>query len=262
MKWGIYLLVMLLAAALANATYISISTTAKATVQNNTLSVLTNVSNLGDESAYNVQFITTANGNTQKSKIFDVVGIRQPVMATSVFNVSGLNPGRYPLIVRVDYADANQYPFSALTNSYYVIGNNVNSDIVAQMDKVEISKGGKLVLKMMNLGDTAKKVSVSLFIPKELSTTEQARSVTIGPKSTESVSFDVVQFSALKGSTYVVFATVEYDENNTHFTSFAQSFVSIVEAKGVYGVSTPFIIAIVAILAIAFIVLQFRKKKH
>ena len=51
MKWAIYIIMAVLAAAMANATYISITTTVKAAVQDNTLAVLTNISNSGDESA-------------------------------------------------------------------------------------------------------------------------------------------------------------------------------------------------------------------
>lgn len=261
MKWGIYLIIILLAAALASATYISISTTVKTVVQNDTLTITTNVSNLGDESAYNVQFITTANGKTEKSKIFDIVGIKQPVVAEVTFDVKGMNNGKYPIITQIDYADANQYPFSALTNSFYVIGENVNSDVVGQMDKIEISKSGTLSLKLRNLANTAKTLSVKLYLPKELSTSAEGKTISIGAKSQEDVSFNVESFSALKGSTYIVFATIEYDEAGIHYTSFAQSFVAIVEKKGVYGLSTTIIIVILAVLAVAFIVLQFRKKK-
>jgi len=261
MKWGIYLLVFVICAAIANATYISITTTVKATVSNGTLVVYTNVTNQGDEAAYSVQVIATANGKTQRSKIFDVVGIRQPVTAESTFDVSGLNSGRYPLIIEVDYADANQYPFSALTSQYYIIGENVNSDVIGQMDKIEISKSGKLTLTLKNLGSSQKSLNVNMFLPKELSTGQTSKSLTLAPKSEQKLDFAVQSFSALKGSTYVVFASIEYDEANVHYTTFATSFVGVVEKKGVYGFSTPVIIAILAVLVIAFIVLQFRKKK-
>ncbi len=261
MKIAIYFLMLLLVAGLVNASYISITSNAKIEVANGTLTIRANVTNKGDESAHNVQVWVDAAGESKSGEIFDRVGIEQTISTVLEFDISELGKGRYPVIMRVDYADANLYMFSALTSSYYVVKENVNPDVFASLSELEISKTGTIKLTLKNLADKERPLNVKLALPKELSSFNTEQRVTLSPKSEKTINFEIDRFSALIGSTYVVYAIVEYDENDAHYTTFAQNFVKVVEKKSIFNIPPGVLIAVVAVLIIAFIALQFKKKK-
>jgi hypothetical protein len=89
----------------------------------------------------------------------------------------------------------------------------------------------KLALTVRNLDDVEHEVKVKLFLPRELKVTDNERSLLLKSKEEKQVNFEVSSFSALVGSSYVVLASLEYEKDGSHYSSFAQTVVKIAEEK-------------------------------
>jgi hypothetical protein len=70
--------------------------------------------------------------------------------------------------------------------------------------------------------------------------------------------FEISSFGALPGSSYVVFASVDYDEGGIHYTSTASGLIKVVEQKEAFSFRNEWIaIIVVVILVVAVIAFQF-----
>ncbi len=230
----------------------------------NTTRVRVKLLNSGDESAHNVQ-ISLITENFQSDPIF--VGDLSP---NSPFEgdftldlTKEILPGIYPLVVLVDYADANGYPFSSVSPTSLIYKTPTVSKVSGVME--ELSLTGKetktLKLTLRNLDDFSHDVNVKLILPRELKVTDGEKRVSIQPKEEEELGFEVSSFSALPGSSYVVLASIEYDYDNSHFSSIARGMINIGK-----GDSSPLPnwlpIAGIIILVVIFIFYQFKGKKN
>lgn len=241
----------------AQGSFISMETKISPTLKDNTLTVKVDITNKGDEPAYNVQVGVDANDRVASTPVKDVLQINETHAVKTTFDMDIQTAGRYPLIVTIDYTDLNQYPFSAISSAYFVYKEDASPRVHGRIHDVSISKEGKLVLTLKNLLDTDKKVRVKLAVPRELSVSEPIRDVDLGSKSEKEITFDIKNFSALGGSSYRVFAVTGYEDNNKHFNVTIPGVVKIRE-RG-YFLKTykwVFIGAGAAIIAV-FIGLQF-----
>ena len=134
------------------------------------------------------------------------------------------------------------------------------SDIAAAMGNIQLSDKGILELKIKNTGESAKNSTIRLIVPKELTVDKDKLSVKLPAKSEASAKFKIEKFSALPGSSYAVFAVIEYDDGK-HFTSTANAIINVVKEKKLFFMPYWTVIAIIAVLSIAFVRLQFVKVK-
>lgn len=252
-----FLLALLPGMGIANGSFISMETKTNATFEENKLVVKVGVTNKGDEPAYNVQVGVDANDKVASTPVKDVLQINETHTVETTFDMDIQTVGRYPLIVTVDYTDLNQYPFSAISSSYFVSKEDVSPKIHGRIDNVGISGSGKLFLALKNLLDAGKKVKVKLVVPRELSVPEPVKDVELDSKSEKEIEFDIKNFSALAGSSYQVFAVTGYEDNDKHCTVTIPGIVKIMErADFLKTYKWVFIGVGVALLAM-FIGLQF-----
>ncbi len=233
------------------ASYISIQSTVTAADNKTTIKV----TNLGDEAAYNVQLSLEANSQKTASSIKKQLGVRESFEWNVPLAFKPKNPGKYPLILTANYEDANSYPFSAISVSTFDYKQATISDIAAKISNLELSDKGTLELKIKNTAETAKDVNIKLIVPKELTANKDKLSAKLPAKSEMSADFEIEKFSALTGSSYAVFAVVEYDEDGKHYTSIANGAVTIMEKQRI-NISSTFLLATLAILVITFAILQ------
>ena len=245
----------------AQGSFISINTKTSATFQENTLIVEVSVTNKGDEPAYSVQVGVDANDITALTPVKDVLQINETHTVETTFDMDIQTAGRYPLIVTVDYTDLNQYPFSAISSSYFFYKEDVTPKIHGKMDSLEISKSGKFVLTLKSLLDKDKKIKVKLIVPRELSVLEPVTDIDLYSKSENKIRFDINNFSALAGSNYQVFAVIGYEDNNKRYTVTIPGIVKIMERTDFLKTYKWVFIGIGAALLAIFLGLQFRPKK-
>lgn len=240
-----------------SASYISLSTTVTTKVDANTLKVFVSAVNKGDEPAHNVQAEIRVGENKVLAEKMQELGVNKGYKAYYGFPLKIKQPGQYPLVVIMHYADANQYPFSALNaQTFTVQAQDVPAEAFGKLQAESFWKKGKINLSLKNLGEKDLAVSTQLVVPKEISAGEGAVRFDLKPKSTAEIGFSLENFSALDGSTYQLFAVSEFTKDNLHHTVITPGTVKIVEIKTVLGLEYRYLLLISALLIFFFVVYQ------
>lgn len=253
---GIVGLMVVLLASFVSASYITIQTTAETNSTGGTISVTNN----GDESAHQVQIISEILDSTYKSEIKSELKVGETFLTKLPIDLSDKNAGTYPLLVTIQYQDANGYLFSALVSR--LVENNVQgrSEVTVELTDVEIKDSVKVPVKITNFGEETKEVSLSLFMSGEFDVKDNNKSVSVAPKSHKDVIFTVENFAARSGSAYSFFAVAEYDLQNGHYSALDSGGIRVLEKKSQLFDKKMIVIALAAIVII-FVVLQFKRKK-
>ena len=259
---GIGLLLFLIVSGSANpavAGYISMQTKIQGTLEGNKLHVSAEVTNRGDESAYNVQISAQVAGNSVTSAVTEVVGVEETISQSLTIDVAFAKPGHYPLLVTIHYTDANQYRFSALNLLSIVNQQATAANILGVLKGDQLGSKGSVALKVKNLDNHPKTVQLHFILPQELSTPDVEKTFTLGPHEEVDFSLEVNNFSALPGSSYPVYALLEYELDDRHFMTSASSTVEIITEDLLLTNRTLFIGAGI-VLAIIFIYVNVRSK--
>ncbi|OGB86913.1 hypothetical protein A3H38_00225 [candidate division WOR-1 bacterium RIFCSPLOWO2_02_FULL_46_20] len=257
MKKAALFFALLCLATQVSASYISLKTTVAAKVDVNTLKVFVSVVNKGDEAAYNVQAEIRVVDRKILADKTQELGVNQGYKAYYSFPLQLKQPGQYPLVVIMHYADANQYPFSALTaQTFNSRAQDVPAEAFGKMQAEPFWKKGKIYLSLKNLGSEDLAVTTHLVVPGELSAGESAVRLDLKKKSTSETGFSLENFSALAGSTYQIFAVSEFTKDNLHYTVITPGTVRIVEIKTILGLEYRYILLILALLIFLFVVYQ------
>ncbi|HHT9144156.1 MAG TPA: hypothetical protein ACFYD4_00520, partial [Candidatus Wunengus sp. YC61] len=218
----------------ASAGYITIKTETTVAVDDSNLKVKVVVTNEGDESAFNVQININENQRTQSSPIKQMLTVKENFEYEANYRVPQIKHGRYPLIINVDYTDANQYPFSALTGTYYSFGSDTVSKVFGSANDIRLARYTTLPLKLKNIDEESKEVLIRLIVPKESSVQEKVKKVTIQPRSEVNTIFNISNFSALPGSRYQVFFILEYEDENKHYSNIIPCSIHVDASKGFF----------------------------
>jgi hypothetical protein len=218
------------------------------------------LSNSGDEPAYDVV-----------ASLFLPVGMRaEDLFAGRLddnssysgrFRISlddALLPGAYSIPLLVDYKDANGHPFSAVYSFSQVFRQAAFSKVTPRFNDLEISDrgGGELKLSLRNLDEKNHQVKVKFFLPRELRSDADEKTVSVLEKADSEVVFSVSSFDALAGSSYAVFAVVSYEEDGVHYSTYSSGIVKVVAEK---PLPSWIPLAALAGLVIVFIVYQLKK---
>lgn len=253
-------LVFLLFISLASASYITIVTTVHSDIiYGNSTTILIKLEQRGDESAYDVEVVPLVPNDFVVEGFLKKERLDPGKTLYGSFNLSlkkNMPHGKYPLVIRTVYHDANRYPFSVVSPHSIVHVSGYESGISGSIDELELAKegSGENVLKIRNLDDTPKEISVRLYLPKELKADENEKTVSIGPREEKRILFSVESVGALPGSSYSILASLEYD-SGYHYTSFANGPVRIVERKESFDIITV-LAALFIILLVIFIYLK------
>lgn len=253
-KQLILILIILILLPYAQATYITLRTT----LISNQDSIFISTTNNGDESAYNLQVTLATPTNTLNSDIQKELRVSGYLNETFKLQPASLLPGSYPLIITIDYTDANNYPFSAISTAIYNNKESTRPGLILSMPAIDISGSKKLKLEIKNLDDYDKEVTARIIVPKELSISSQ-QSIKIKGKDSSSLSFNVKDFAARPDSSYAIFAIAEYEKDSRHYTAVYSSNVKIVKSL---NIPTYLLILPLAILLVIFIIYWLKKRKH
>ena len=198
----------------------------------NQLEVTVKITNNGDEPAYNTQINMIVLDEKTQGAVKAKLDPGKSDVNTFTKTLSGIARGRYPLAIRVDFHDANLYPFSALSGSNFFLGEDVNGDIAIIGDNIFLDKEGVLNFHIKNMGSDPINLSASLFLPKEFSAVTSKNTFQIDARSEKNLSFDVSNFSARNGASYPLYCSFEYDKDNIHYTTMANIIVTVKVAEG------------------------------
>lgn len=254
------LIIVSLLAAAAHASFISLNTTVTSEVRGNIVNVSVAAVNKGDEAAHSVQAEIRLGDKKILANQKQELGVGGIYRANTSFQLKQ-KPGQYPLVVVMHYADANQYPFSALTvQSFPYKAEATLSDLFGKGKAATFWEKGSIKFILKNMGDTEINASTYLVTPRELTVKEGKQTLALAPKSDASLKFSVENFSALGGSNYQVFAISEYEKDGMHLTSVTPGMIHIVEQKKVLGINARYLFVILVILVLLFVGFQIYKK--
>jgi len=235
MNRKIFTIALILAlAGISSARYISISTSVSVEnlVRGDTTQVGVKLLNSGDEPAYDVRLsLLLPEGFSADELTPGRLDPEKPYTGNFTVNIAkNVISGSYPIVILTDYRDANSYPFSSVTLNSLNIRERTSSDIFGVLSRIRMSPDGSAVttLRIRNRGNEKHKLKVRFFLPKELEVRPEHYELEIGPRAQKELKFKISSFGALTGSTYVVFASIDYDEDNLHYSSTASGTVEIV----------------------------------
>lgn len=240
---------------------ISLDTQVQATVEGETLHGAITLTNRGDEPAYQVQVAAEVQELSWTSSVRERVAVGESHTVNFEQALGGLQPGRYPLIVRIHYTDANRYPFSALTVTEFTVGQAAAPDLLAILEGVTIQGDGRVTLRMKNLTQEPRTVTVRLVLPNELSAEPSTMTKELSADQETQATFRVKNFSALGGSTYPVYAVLEHESDGVHHTTLAAGSVRVESPSGGLP-SRPIWLGIFAALLAVLVAINFRHARR
>jgi hypothetical protein len=254
-------LCLLIIAAPANASFISLKTAVSSRYDHGRLTVIVSAQNKGDESAYNVQWeFRLGSQRVMGDKIPELpVGATMRTEKKLPFQPD--LPGTYPLALITHYTDANQYPFSALSLQTFVYRDAGYPPVSGLLGSATFDREGRLEFKAKNAGQGVIKARVMLIAPVELTVANNYRDIIIEPGNEQGLSFTVKNFSALAGSTYQLFAATEYEDGGLHYSVITPGQVKVVARQAILGLDPTIYIAALALLLLLFIGAQLLRKK-
>ncbi len=214
---------------------------------------------------------TVAAHDVQANIVFQEKRIKTPAKELLAVNecktyhfeeiLTGIKKGRHPLTVIVDFQDAAQYPFSAISCTTFFFKEDVNVDLLCLIDELTMNKKGKLRCEIKNLGLGPMNIRSTLILPKELSSPGPHIDFDIEPRGEKTVVFEIENFSALSGASYPVFFFFEYDLRDTHYTAISRSVVRIPKKENWFRHTRWLLAAIAVILGAIFALYQLKKGK-
>jgi hypothetical protein len=214
-------LVVLLAVAArpAAAKNISITITPRVELQGDAVVAQVGVRNGGDESAQSVSVTLIFRDQQVRGQIRPELAPQQAMDASLSIPAAGLQTGHWPYRVAIDYTDANQYPFQALHAGILTVGTPPLARVaIPSVTAPALSTTGTLRVHLKNLSGVARAATVSGAAPAQL---------TLAPWGEVDVEHGIANRTALAGSRYPVFVTVEYEDEGVHQAVIGQGIIEI-----------------------------------
>ncbi len=261
MKKYLIFLFLIIFAASTFASYISLNTTLVSKANDNQLRALVSSTNKGDESAHSVQAVLQTDGRTLRGEKITELPVGANYQAAFTIPLAKKLPGVYPLVLTMHYADANQYPFSALTAQTYTYkAEPPPAEIFGRIKGATFWKTGVITLTIKNMSDQELMVTAGLATPRELIAELGSRAVTIAPRAERHLDFKLENFSALSGSTYQLFAVLQFEKDGLHQTTIVTGLAKIVENRSLFGLDYPYLVIILVGLVLIVVLFQIFKK--
>lgn len=188
---------------------ISMNTVARGFVTGGQISLYVETSNKGDERALNVRIEALFPGTPQSSPVVEKMDPN--VKADHTFEWKMPDGAKYrQMVVPVltHYADANLYRFSSVTCAVAARETPAVVGVVGRMDPVIVADKGNLKLQLLSTDGKAHKMKLRFVSPREISVEAADVEVSLPASGEVNSVFKIRSFSALPGSTYVVWAVV------------------------------------------------------
>jgi hypothetical protein len=214
---------------------ISISITQSTRLEEGKLVSDVKVSNAGDEAALSVTPVLKFGDQTARGKGTPSLAPNASHQETLSLPVGALGEGRWPYRIAIDYTDQNQYPFQALFAQALVVGNPPAAKVaVPAITNTDIAGEGTLNVTVKNLTPDPRTATVTVLVPEGLEATSPSRTVDLAGWKDDTLRVRVVNRTALVGSRYPVFVTVEYDDGGVHQAVVAQGMVAVTAAQSFF----------------------------
>jgi hypothetical protein len=202
-----------------HAGYIRIRSDARAEIISNRVIAGVAVVNQGDEPARSISVSATFQNRSLSGPTCSSLTPHDPWDVRLDLGPPPEEPGVYPIVFTIHYADGNLYPFSALAfhlwaSPEYEIPPPA---LVALVQPLSFSDKGSLKLKLKSVAHSPLDVNVSLHLPDELSCDTPELNLLLAPGRDRTVDFPVVNFSGRPGSQYTILVVLSYRQEGRHY---------------------------------------------
>ena len=244
------------------ASYITLVTGFSVTEAADALTLNVTTTNQGDEPAYGIQFEVQIGKQTFTSASVPQLGVNETTSSDfSILDVFDL-PGRYPVLIKIHYKDANTYPFTSLAVGFYDFQQPVVSKVLIRAEDAAIPSNGKGVMKytVRNNDSVERDLVLRLHLPDELAALKDSDSLTLGPRESKSLQYTIENFSALENSSYAISLVAEYDDGKSHYSTAGSGAIRITEPDISDGYLPWVVAAVSAVILILLIIIRLRRK--
>lgn len=243
----------------ASAGTLTIETQAVVKTEGDRLLGTIRVFNKGNVDAHNVRANVIVLGKRIRTPVKKLLSVNEFCTFSVEDTLSGIKKGRYPLTVIVDFNDATQYPFSAVSCTTFSFQQDVSADLICVADNLTIDKKGQLYLSVRNPGGETKTVQATLVLPKELSSPRPIIHFDIQAKREKRVFFEIENNFAIAGAAYPVFCSIQYDLQDTHYTALSGAIVNIAPRLNWFHRTRWFWAALAVLLGTIFALFRMKK---
>ena len=225
-----------LVASAASAGTISISVSHRAELKDGALRAALTISNAGDEAAHAVTPVLRFRGAEVRGATQEKLPPKEPAETSLTLPAGSLADGHWPYQIVVEYADANLYPFQALSVGMLAVGNAALPKVaIPALPSAVLAGQTDLPVLVKNLSETERHVTLKVIAPEAIEQKHGGEETVLAPYAELSVPVGLTNRAALPGSRYPLFVTVEYEDGPVHQTVVAQTTVEIREAGSMPG---------------------------
>ena len=253
-----------LAASAASAGTISINVSHRAELKDGELRAALTISNAGDEAAHAVTPVLRFRGAEVRGATQEKLPPQQPSEAALALPAGSLADGHWPYEIVVEYADANLYPFQALSVGMIAVGSAPLPRVaIPALAGAVLADQAELPVLVKNLSETERHVTLKVIAPEAIEQKHASEETVLAPYAELTVPVGLTNRAALPGSRYPLFVTVEYEDGPVHQTVVAQTTLEIRDAgalPGSGGRSLWVAAAIVAALGVGVIAFRLVKR--
>ena len=228
MRTTLALAIAWLAASEAWAGTIAIQVTHRAELSEGELRAAVTLSNEGDEAAHAVTPVLRFRGAETRGATEATLPPKQPMEASLALPAGPLADGHWPYEIVVEYADANLYPFQALSVGMLAVGSPPLSKVaIPALASPVLADHAELSVHVKNLSETERQITLKVLAPDAIEEKHASEEALLGPWAELEVPVELTNRAALPGSRYPLFVTVEYEDGPVHQTLVAQTSVEI-----------------------------------
>jgi hypothetical protein len=210
---------------------ISIATELTVAPKEGVLAVTLGITNSGDEAAAAVVPNLVFAGQEMRGEARHALGPHERMQASFDVPWTDALPGQWPLVTRIGYTDAHAYPFEAVQVSLVTLGTSPALVALVDVSLDGLEGSGTLRAKVKSLSPEPLETDVRIIVPQGLEADPTLRHLALAPWADAEVTAGIVNRSALAGSTYPVFVTLEYADDVSHHAAMGYAMAHIQAAR-------------------------------
>lgn len=192
------------------------------------------IKNDGEAAAYNVQARFHTDEKQWLSKVYPRLDMGQELTIEYIEKLELAKKGIYPLAVKIHFKDAGGYPMTTVIVNPFTYGEMTNTAVYGRLEKLVLSNRGELGLFITNTGYKNLNLDINIFVPDEISALQTRTQLVLEERSKVDHRFTLKNFSALAGAIYPVWATIEYERDNKHFTSVCSGEIEVIRSENIF----------------------------
>ncbi len=190
--------------------------------------------NDGEAAAYNIQVRFHTTDQQWLSKVYPKLEADQELTIEYLEQLELEKKGIYPLIVKIHFKDAGGYPMTTVIVNPYTYEEITSPNIYGKLEKLALPNSGELRLDITNTGYDDLDLDINIFVPDEISVQQTQTQLALKERSKVDFRFKLKNFSALAGAIYPVWAIIEYEREDKHFTSVCSGEIEIIRPENIF----------------------------